>query len=83
MKRSKIVGMLGILILCTVFFTSCKSIDESCIGEHEAMGMAGFYEAFGFQYPRLVTFMTTGDADKLTQQEKDEVIKILASFRVE
>lgn len=58
-------------------------LPESRIGEYEARGLAGFYETFWVEYAGPFSIIAAGKDAPLTEKETEEVIKILASFRVE
>lgn len=55
---------------------------ESYIGTHEATGLAGYYEEFSSDYGRYLFYAEAPDGN-FTDEEKQEVIQILSTFRIE
>lgn len=55
-------------------------IPESYIGTHEAVALAGYQEEFSF-YDGVIVYADTPEGG-FTEDEKQEVIQILSSFRV-
>jgi hypothetical protein len=58
-------------------------LPESYVGEHQVVGLSGFYNEFFFKYPGLYAFIAEAPSGKFTTDEEKEVIAILASFRDE
>lgn len=55
---------------------------ESYIGTHEATGLTGYYEEFSSDYGGYLLYAEAPDGS-FTEEEKQEVIQILSTFRVE
>ena len=53
---------------------------NSYIGTHEAAGLTGYYEEFATEYGNYLLFAEASD-NGFSEQDKQEVIRILSSFR--
>lgn len=55
-------------------------IPQSYVGTHEATGLTGYYEEFVTEYGNYLLYAQAPDG-KFTEEEKQEVIQILSTFR--
>ncbi len=60
--------------------TSYAVIPQSYVGTHEATGLTGYYEEFTTDYGGYLLYAEAPDG-VFTEEEKQEVIQILSSFR--
>lgn len=56
-------------------------VPESYAGMHDVVGMAGLYTACSFEYPSLYSLIVESPNGKFTEEEENEIIEILSSFR--
>lgn len=58
-------------------------LPESYVGTHLVVGLYGLYEECSFEYPGLYAFIAEAPDGEFAEDEEQEVIAILASFRNE
>ena len=54
---------------------------ESYIGIHDATGMSGYQEMLSFPYAFEILFYATSKGGYFTDEEKQEVLKVLSTFK--
>ena len=56
-------------------------IPESCLGTHDITGLGGLQQELSFEYASYRMFTATPSANGITDEELNEIIQILSSFR--
>ena len=61
--------------------TSYAVIPELYIGIHDVAGLSGYQDEFSFPYANKILFYATSQSGHFTDEEKQEVIKVLSTFK--